>query len=89
MAKLYFYYSSMNAGKSTHLLQASYNYQERGMNTLLLTPAVDNRFGVGRVTSRIGLQAESTPVQQDEDVYHKILVLHESAPLHCVLIDEA
>lgn len=55
MAKLYFYYSSMNAGKSTSLLQSSYNYQERGMNTLVLAPELDNRYGVGKVTSRSGM----------------------------------
>jgi thymidine kinase len=55
MAKLYFYYSSMNAGKSTSLLQSSYNYRERGMNTVVLAPALDDRYGVCKVTSRIGL----------------------------------
>ena len=56
MAKLYFYYSAMNAGKSTTLLQSSYNYQERGMSTLLLTPEIDQRAGVGKIASRIGLE---------------------------------
>ena len=55
MAKLYFYYSSMNAGKSTTLLQSAYNYRERGMNTLIYTAAIDDRFGLGKVTSRIGI----------------------------------
>lgn len=55
MAQLYFYYSAMNAGKSTALLQSSYNYQERGMRTLVFTAEIDNRFGVGTVSSRIGL----------------------------------
>ena len=59
MAKLYFYYSSMNAGKSTNLLQSSYNYRERGMNTLVLAPQFDDRFGVGKVTSRIGIESEA------------------------------
>jgi len=57
MAKLYFYYSAMNAGKTTTLLQSAYNYHERGMRTLILTPALDNRFGDGVVASRIGLKA--------------------------------
>ena len=61
MAKLYFYYSSMNAGKSTALLQSSYNYRERGMNTLVLAPELDDRYGAGRVTSRIGLESEAKP----------------------------
>ena len=60
MAKLFFYYSAMNAGKSTTLLQSSYNYRERGMSTLLLTPQLDNRFGDDTITSRIGLDAEAT-----------------------------
>ena len=57
MAKLYFYYSAMNAGKSTVLLQSDHNYRERGMNTLLYTPQLDNRYGEGKITSRIGLQS--------------------------------
>ena len=63
MAKLYFYYSSMNAGKSTSLLQSSYNYRERGMNTLVLAPDFDDRFGVGKVTSRIGIDAAGDYIQ--------------------------
>ncbi len=89
MAKLYFYYSSMNAGKSTALLQSSYNYQERGMRTLVLAPALDDRFGVGRVTSRIGLEAEAVPFGQDEDLLSLVQADAETAPLHCVLVDEA
>ena len=89
MAKLYFYYSSMNAGKSTALLQASHNYRERGMRTLLLTPAVDDRYGGGRVTSRIGLQAEAAIFKGDEDLFVKIQQLHEESELHCVMVDEA
>lgn len=89
MAKLYFYYSSMNAGKSTALLQASYNYRERGMNTLVLTPSIDDRYGKGVVTSRIGLQAEAVLVHPEEDLFKKIEALHASEALHCVLVDEA
>ncbi|MFG0291332.1 MAG: thymidine kinase [Rhodopirellula sp. JB044] len=59
MAKLYFYYSAMNAGKSTMLLQSSYNYRERGMNTLILSPELDTRFGSGKVASRIGIASDS------------------------------
>ena len=89
MAKLYFYYSSMNAGKSTALLQSSYNYVERGMNTLVLAPSLDDRYGVGRVTSRIGIAASALIFLSDEDLFDKIGRAHAEAPLHCVLIDEA
>ena len=68
MAKLYFYYSSMNAGKSTALLQSSYNYRERGMNTLVLAPEFDDRYGVGKVASRIGIEAEATTFDPGEDL---------------------
>ena len=89
MAKLYFYYSSMNAGKSTALLQSSYNYRERGMNTLVLAPELDNRYGTGKVTSRIGIESEATTFTKDCDL-HEIVARHnESEKLHCVLIDEA
>ena len=89
MAKLYFYYSSMNAGKSTSLLQSSYNYRERGMNTLVLAPAVDDRYGFGKVASRIGLEAEATTFTQDDDLFALVQSMVAEAPLHCVLIDEA
>ena len=89
MAKLYFYYSSMNAGKSTNLLQSSYNYKERGMNTLVLAPQFDDRFGVGKVTSRIGIETEATTFTNDTDLLALVSDSHAGAPLHCVLIDEA
>ncbi|MFN4009882.1 MAG: thymidine kinase [Pannonibacter sp.] len=89
MAKLYFNYSSMNAGKSTVLLQASYNYVERGMNTLLMTAAVDDRAGVGRISSRIGLTAEADIFQLDDDLYEHIRKAHESRPVDAVFVDEA
>ncbi len=89
MAKLYFYYSSMNAGKSTSLLQSSYNYRERGMNTLVLAPDLDNRYGAGKVTSRIGLEANATTFRSDEDLFKLIIARNEEEPLHCVLVDEA
>ena len=89
MAKLYFYYSSMNAGKSTALLQSSYNYRERGMNTLVLVPDLDNRYGVGKVTSRIGLESKATTFRSDDDLLQFVSALHEEKPLDCVLIDEA
>ena len=89
MAKLYFYYSSMNAGKTTALLQSSYNYKERGMNTMVMAPLLDDRFGVGRVTSRIGIDAEATSFKKDDDLFKVVQSEISNRPLHCVLIDEA
>ncbi len=89
MAKLYFYYSSMNAGKSTALLQSSYNYKERGMNTLVLAPNLDDRYGEGKVTSRIGIDAAATVFREVDDLYALIDGRHKDQPLHCVLIDES
>ncbi len=89
MAKLYFYYSSMNAGKSTALLQSSYNYRERGMNTLVLAPQLDDRYGRGKVSSRIGLETEATTFGQEDDLLEIINKAIEDKPLHCILIDEA
>lgn len=89
MAKLYFYYSSMNAGKSTALLQSSYNYRERGMNTLVLAPKLDDRYGVGKVCSRIGLETEATTFEPKDDLLEIVNNAIEDKPLHCVLIDEA
>ena len=79
----------MNAGKSTALLQSSYNYKERGMNTLVLAPELDNRYGVGKVKSRIGLEAEATTFSPVDDLYDLIAERKKSEKLHCVLIDEA
>lgn len=89
MAKLYFYYSSMNAGKSTALLQSSYNYRERGMKTLVLAPELDDRFGAGKVTSRIGIEAEAHTFRQADDLFQLVTSRIESEPIHCVLVDEA
>jgi len=89
MAKLYFYYSSMNAGKSTSLLQSSYNYRERGMNTLILAPELDDRYGIGCVTSRIGLEAAATTFRRMDDLFQIVSSCCSEAPLHCVLVDEA
>jgi thymidine kinase len=89
MAKLYFYYSSMNAGKSTALLQSSYNYRERGMNTLVMAPIVDDRFGTGKVKSRIGIETEATSFGVDDDLFAIVREHIAAEPLHCVLIDEA
>ena len=90
MAKLYFYYSAMNAGKTTTLLQSAHNYHERGMRTLILTPRLDTRAGEGVVASRIGLQARGTVFTRDDDL-ERIAREDVAArgPLHCVLVDEA
>lgn len=89
LAKLYFYYSSMNAGKSTALLQSSYNYVERGMHTIVLAPALDDRYGEGKVTSRIGITASAVSFAQDDSLYDLIAASHKNKRLDCVLIDEA
>ena len=89
MAKLYFYYSSMNAGKSTALLQSSYNYRERGMHTLVMAPELDDRFGVGKVKSRIGIETEATAFRTDDDLLELVKTRQREEKLHCVLIDEA
>jgi len=89
MAKLYFYYSAMNAGKSTTLLQSSFNYRERGMNTLLFTAALDDRFGKAVITSRIGLKAEALTFDGTLDLFATIADEMKDRPLHCILIDEA
>jgi thymidine kinase len=88
MAKLYFYYASMNAGKSTTLLQADFNYRERGMRTLLFTAAIDDRFAAGTVTSRIGLGADAISFERDTDLA-AIVVREGEEPPACVLVDEA
>jgi thymidine kinase len=90
MAKLYFYYSAMNAGKTTTLLQSAYNYHERGMRTLILTPALDNRFGDGVVASRIGLKANARRFGAEENLLALVQAdLDARGPLHCVFVDEA
>jgi thymidine kinase len=89
MAKLYFYYASMNAGKSTTLLQADFNYRERGMETMLWTAALDDRYGAGQITSRIGLLAEAHKFDPESDLWSAVSDEHRRRPLACVLIDEA
>jgi thymidine kinase len=89
MAKLYFYYGSMNAGKSTTLLQADFNYRERGMATMLWTAALDNRAGEGQIGSRIGLSAAAHRFERDTDMFASVAQEHAARPLGCVLVDEA
>ncbi len=90
MAKLYFYYSAMNAGKSTVLLQSSYNYKERGMDTLLFTPLMDKRYGSGKISSRIGLSAEAVMFDEQLNFFDYVKREKEHNPnLRCVFVDEA
>ena len=89
MAKLYFYYASMNAGKSTTLLQADFNYRERGMETMLWTAALDNRYDTGVIASRIGLEAEANLFDPKTDLLHDIAAENSKRKLACILVDEA
>lgn len=90
MAKLYFYYSAMNAGKTTALLQSAYNYRERGMRTMILTPRLDHRAGAGVVASRIGLKARATVFEGGDDLLEVIRAdIVALGKLDCVLVDEA
>ncbi len=90
MAKLYFYYSAMNAGKTTTLLQSAHNYRERGMRAAILTPRLDHRAGVGRVASRIGLSSEAVAFDRGDDLLARVRGLVEAnGGLDCVLVDEA
>ncbi|OOF82356.1 thymidine kinase [Rodentibacter caecimuris] len=89
MAKLYFYYSTMNAGKSTTLLQSSYNYRERNMNTMVYTAAIDDRFGVGKVTSRIGISQDARLFNANTNLFNEISRHLQQEKIHCVLVDEA
>ena len=89
MAKLYFYYSTMNAGKSTTLLQSSFNYRERGMHTLLLTAALDDRFGKGKVSSRIGLSQDADLFRATDNVLELVKRRHVEKSIDCVLVDES
>lgn len=91
MAKLYFYYSAMNAGKSTILLQSSYNYQERGMETLLYAPAIDDRFGSAKIASRIGLEAKAKTFDIDFDLLADIKhhLSFDTHKIKCIFVDEA
>ncbi|HET8613130.1 MAG TPA: thymidine kinase [Sphingomonas sp.] len=89
MAKLYFYYASMNAGKSTVLLQSAFNYAERGMRTMLFTAGVDDRVRRGLIRSRIGLEAEAIPFEADTDLFAAVEAELAQDQLGCVLVDEA
>ena len=89
MAKLYFYYAAMNAGKSTTLLQTDFNYRERGMNTMLWTSAIDTREGSGRIGSRIGLEAKAFAFSDDASILATVMRQEAQEDVDCVLVDEA
>ena len=89
MAKLFFYYSAMNAGKTTVLLQSAHNYRERGMNPMLFTPRLDNRYRSGVIKSRIGLESEAVSFDRDDNLFEAVDMALERANVHCVLVDEA
>ncbi|TVQ34623.1 MAG: thymidine kinase [Wenzhouxiangella sp.] len=89
MAKLYFYYSTMNAGKTTVLLQSAYNYTERGMRALLLSPGLDTRAGRGVIASRVGLSAPALAIGPDDNLFERIEAELDAGQIHCVLTDES
>ncbi|MCI8348897.1 MAG: thymidine kinase [Firmicutes bacterium] len=88
MAQLYYRYSTMNAGKSIELIKVAYNYEERGKNVLTLVPSVDDRYGVGLITSRIGVQREALIVKDETNILELYLRENEKRKIDCVLIDE-
>ena len=89
LAQLYFYYSAMNAGKSTALLQSAYNYHERGMNSVIFTASIDDRFGKGKVSSRIGLSQPADMFTNQCDLFTIISAQHQQKKIHCLLFDES
>ena len=89
MAQLYFYYSAMNAGKSTHLLQSAYNYRERGMRCILYTANIDDRYEQGKVASRLGINADAMLFESSTDLFQKVTSEHQQHNVDCVLVDES
>ncbi len=89
MAKLYFYFSAMNAGKSTALLQSAHNYKERGMKPLLFTAAFDDRFEVGQISSRIGISAKANLFNQTTPILQTVQEEQTKQKIDCILIDES
>ncbi|NMP31552.1 thymidine kinase [Thalassotalea sp. M1531] len=89
MAQLYFYYSAMNAGKSTHLLQSAYNYRERGMRCMLYTAQIDDRFEQGKIASRLGINADAELFNNATDLYQATATEHQKHKVDCLLIDES
>lgn len=88
MAQLYYRYSTMNAGKSIELIKVAYNYEERGKNVLVLTSGIDNRYGMGKVSSCIGLSRDALIVNDDTDILDLFLMHNRMKPIDCVLVDE-
>lgn len=88
MAQLYYRYSTMNAGKSIELIKVAYNYEERGKRVLVLTPGVDDRFGVGVIASRIGVTRDAVPVYDDTNILELFMKENKKVPIDCVLVDE-
>jgi len=88
VAQLYYRYSTMNAGKSIELIKVAYNYEERGKRVLVLAPSVDDRFGIGVIASRIGLQREAIAVNDDTNILDLFLKENRKSPIDCVLVDE-
>lgn len=88
MAQLYYRYSTMNAGKSIELIKVAYNYEERGKRVLVLTPSVDNRFGIGVIASRIGVTREAIAVNEDTNILELFMRENKKSPVDCVLVDE-
>ena len=89
MAKLYFYYSAMNAGKSTTLLQAAHNYEEQGMKVVLLTPIIDDRDGVGTISSRLGISRDALAFDKALDLFVEVPNQHDESPVSCVVVVES
>lgn len=88
MAQLYYRYSTMNAGKSIELIKVAYNYEERGKRVLVLTPSVDDRFGIGVIASRIGVTREAIAVSEDTNILELFMKENKKSPIDCVLVDE-
>lgn len=88
MAQLYYRYSTMNAGKSIEVIKVAHNYEERGKNVLVLTSGIDDRYGQGRVASRIGISREAVPIFDDTDILSLFLENHKEKPIDCVIVDE-
>lgn len=88
MAKLFFRYGAMGCGKSSNLLQTDYNYKERGQNTLIFTSNIDNRYDIGKVTSRIGISSDAIPITQFDFIYNIFIDELEKRQIHCILVDE-
>ena len=89
MASLYFYYSSMDSGKSTYLLQSAHNYQSADKRVLLLAPVIDDRFGAGKITSRIGLQSDAVAISREDNLNQLVAQEYDKEYIACVMVDEA